>query len=99
MIALVGVGPCFALNALSFGAMLVALRAMDPAALHDPRRAVREPGQLRAAFALRPAHARRCGSRSALMALVGTLSFNFQVLLPLLASFSLARHRRRPTRC
>ena len=85
VIALIGVGPCFGVNALSFGAMLVALGTMNVAALHNPRRAPREPGQLRAAFA----HVR---STPALwiplgaMVLVGTLSFNFQVLLPLLAS-------------
>jgi MFS family permease len=60
VIALVGVGPCFLVNSLSFGAMLVALFRMDPS-LRIPL---------------------------AMMALVGTLSFNFQVLLPLLASFT-----------
>jgi MFS family permease len=33
VIALLGVGPCFLINALSFAAMLVALRAMNPAEL------------------------------------------------------------------
>jgi MFS family permease len=85
MIALIGVGPCFGVNALSFGAMLLALRTMNPALLHTPRRAERERGQLRAALA----HVR---SKPDLwiplgaMVLVGTFSFNFQVLLPLLAS-------------
>ena len=36
LIATVGLEPCFALNALSFGAMIVALRGMDPAALDTP---------------------------------------------------------------
>jgi len=85
VIALIGVGPCFGVNALSFGAMLLALRTMNPELLHNPRRAERERGQLRAALA----HVR---SKPDLwiplgaMVLVGTLSFNFQVLLPLLAS-------------
>jgi MFS family permease len=85
LIALIGVGPCFGVNALSFGAMLLALHTMNPDALHTPRRAVREPGQLRAAFA----HVKAMPSLwipLAAMALVGTLSFNFQVILPLLAS-------------
>ena len=34
-----------------------------------------------------------------MMALVGTVSFNFQVLLPLLAQLHLARHGAPPTRC
>jgi MFS family permease len=88
VIALLGVGTCFLVNACSFAAMLVALRAMDPAALHTPPRlAGRGRGQLRSAL-----HhvARTPGLRIplAMMAVVGTLSFNFQVLLPLLASFT-----------
>jgi MFS family permease len=85
VIALVGVGTCFVLNALSFGAMLVALRAMDVAALHTPQTRERARGELRAAL-------RYVGASPALwiplgmMVVVGTLSFNFQVLLPLLAS-------------
>jgi MFS family permease len=85
LIALIGVGPCFGINALSFGAMLLALRAMNTDALHNPRRAMREPGQLKAAFT----HVKETPSLwipLAAMALVGTLSFNFQVILPLLAS-------------
>ena len=87
VIATAGVGPCFALNAASFAAMLVALRRMDPAALARPRRAPREPGALRAAVryvVATPALA----VPLAMMALVGTLGLNFQVLLPLLARFS-----------
>src|SRR5919106_6564739 len=36
VIALLGVGPCFLLNALSFVAMIVALRTMDQSALRTP---------------------------------------------------------------
>jgi MFS family permease len=88
VIALVGVGPCFLINSLSFGAMIIALRAMDPAQLHaPPAPAERGPGQLR--LALR--YVRRTPELLiplAMMAVVGTLSYNFQVLLPLLASFT-----------
>ena len=51
VIALIGVGPCFGINALSFGAMLLALRAMNPRALHTPppRRARARPAARRAA--------------------------------------------------
>ena len=61
---------------------------MDPAALQTPPRLARRGrGQLRSA--LRHV-ARTPGLRIplAMMAVVGTLSFNFQVLLPLLASFT-----------
>src|SRR3954452_3295473 len=86
-IALLGVAPCFLLNALTFAAMLVALRRMEPGELAAAPVAAREHGQLRAALryvlatpALRVP--------LAMMAVVGTLSFNFQVLLPLLAKFT-----------
>jgi len=85
LIALIGVGPCFGVNALSFGAMLLALRTMNVGALHSPRLAPREGGQLRAALA----HVRGTPALwipLGAMVLVGTLSYNFQVLLPLLAS-------------
>ena len=87
VISLWGVGPCFLLNAASFAAMVVALRGMDPAELADVPRASREKGALRAAL-------RYVRATPALlvpllmMALVGTLSFNFLVVLPLLARFS-----------
>jgi len=74
------------INAISFAAMLVALALIDPAGLHTSKPARREPGQLRSAF-------RHVASTPALrvplaaMALVGTLSFNFQVILPLTARF------------
>jgi MFS family permease len=87
VIALLGVGPCFLVNALSFGAMLVALRRMDPRRLHTPKVADRARGQLRSGLRY---VARTPGLRIplAMMAVVGTLSFNFQILLPLLASLT-----------
>jgi MFS family permease len=87
VIATAGVAPCFALNALTFVAMLVALHGMDPAELATGPAAAREPGQLRSALR----YVRRTPALLiplALMAVVGTLSFNFQVLLPLLARFT-----------
>jgi MFS family permease len=87
VIALLGVAPCFLVNAFTFAAMLVALRRMDPGQLAAGPVAKREDGQLRAALryvlatpALRVP--------LAMMAVIGTLSFNFQVLLPLLARFT-----------
>jgi MFS family permease len=85
VIALAGVGPCFALNALSFAAMLIALQRMDVSELRPSPPALRAPRELRAAL--------RYVSASpglwiplGMMVIVGTLTFNFQVLLPLLAS-------------
>ncbi len=88
VIALAGVGWCFLFNALTFAAMFVALRAMDPAQLDSPPPAPeRGRGQLRSALAyvMRTPELR---IPLAMMALVGLLSFNFQVLLPLLARFT-----------
>jgi MFS family permease len=84
-IALVGVATCFALNAVTFLVMIVALRLLDPAALHTPERVPREPGQLRSGLAY-VARTPALRIPLAMMALVGTVSFNFQVLLPLLAA-------------
>jgi MFS family permease len=85
MIALTGVGTCFAFNALSFVAMLIALAGMNPAQLRTAPPAQRARGDLRAAVR----HVRQAPALwipLAMMAVVGTLSFNFQVLMPLLAS-------------
>jgi MFS family permease len=87
LIATVGVVPCFALNALTFVAMIFALWRMDPERLQAPPVAEREPGAIRAGlrYVLRTPE---LAVPLALMALVGTLGFNFQVVLPLLAKFS-----------
>jgi MFS family permease len=87
LIATVGVVPCFALNALTFLAMILALWRMDPARLHAAPPAKQEKGAIRAGvrYVLRTPELL---VPLALMALVGTLGFNFQVVLPLLAKFS-----------
>jgi len=86
-IAAVGVVPCFALNALTFLAMILALWRMEPERLQAAPVAPRERGAIRAA--LRYVRATpELAVPLALMALVGTLGFNFQVVLPLLARFS-----------
>jgi MFS family permease len=85
VIAFAGVGTCFALNALSFAAMLTALARMDRSQLSAPAPVRRAHGELRAA--LRHVQASPgLWIPLAMMAVVGTLSFNFQVLMPLLAS-------------
>jgi MFS family permease len=86
MITTVGIAPCFLINALSFAGMITALRAMEPEELEPAPAAPPERGALRAAYryvAATPALA----APLAMMALVGTLGFNFQVILPLLARF------------
>jgi MFS family permease len=87
VIALLGVAPCFLVNGLSFFVMLIALRTMDPRALSAPRPVTRQGGELRSALR----YVRRTPELLIpllMMAVVGTVSFNFQVLLPLLADFT-----------
>ena len=86
-IAIAGVGPCFALNSLTFAVMILALWRMDPAELREPPAPSRERGAVRAGLR----YVRRTPALAvplALMALVGTFGLNFQVILPLLARFS-----------
>jgi MFS family permease len=87
VIATWGVAPCFLINAVSFLAMLLALRRMEPRELQAPAPATRRPGAVREALR----YVRGTPELAiplALMAAVGTLAFNFQVLLPLLARFT-----------
>jgi predicted MFS family arabinose efflux permease len=83
LIATVGIGWCFALNALSFVPVLIGLRMMDAASFRS-KPVARAKGQLRAGlrYAMSLDDLR---IPLLLMAVVGTLSFNFAVLLPLLA--------------
>lgn len=83
VIALSGVALCFAINAFSFVAMLIALVRMDPAKLTRP-----EPKRTRGGVrhALRYVRATpELRTPLLLMAVLGTLGFNFQVIIPLLA--------------
>jgi MFS family permease len=87
VIATVGVATCFGVNALSFGAMLVVLARLDRSALLEAPVTARAPGQLREAASVvwRTPELR---TPLALMALVGTLAFNFATVFPLLAKFT-----------
>ena len=75
------------MNAFSFLAMFIALRTMNPRELHTPKPVGAGAGELRSALR----YVRGTPELLiplAMMALVGTISFNFQVLLPLLADFT-----------
>jgi MFS family permease len=87
LIAVWSVEACFLLNAVTFLAMIAALARMEPAELRPAPLSERQPGALRAALR----YVRRTPELSiplGLMAVVGTLTLNFQVLLPLLARFT-----------
>ena len=83
-IAAVGLAPCFAVNALSYVGLIVALACMDTGSLATTPPAGREPGQLRAGFRY---VWRNPALRAPLlvMAVVGTFTYEFQVMLPVLA--------------
>jgi MFS family permease len=88
LIATTGVGVCFLANAASFAAVLLALGRIRVRDLHPAPPARREGGQLRQGLR----YVR--GTPGLLvpllmMALVGTLAYEFQVTLPLLARLSL----------
>jgi MFS family permease len=84
VIALVGTGWCFALNAISFVAVIGALALMDPAQLHRGSPIARGKGQIREGLRyIRDTPELR--SILIMTAVVGTLAINFPVVLPLLA--------------
>jgi predicted MFS family arabinose efflux permease len=84
IIVLVGTGLCFALNALSFVAVIGALLLMDPAKLHRHDPVPRAKGQVREGLRyIRDTPALR--SMLVMTAVVGTLALNYPVVLPLLA--------------
>jgi MFS family permease len=83
--AAIGLTMCFTLNAVSFGAVLISLALMRTADLYPARKIARKKGQVRAGLR----YVR--GTPELLIplimiAVVGTLAWEFQVTLPLMAS-------------
>lgn len=87
LIAGIGLALCFLINALSFIGVIVCLAMMRPSELHHTVSVEPEKGQLRAGFAY---VLRTPVIRGALimMALVGTLTFEFPVTLGMLSKFT-----------
>ena len=90
LIAGVGIGVCFLINAASYAAVVIGLLLMRREDLSSVPRGERGPGQLREGF-------RYVRSRQelwlplALMVVVGALAYNFSVILPILARFTFHR--------
>ena len=84
LISGVGIGWCFMANSASFVAVLIALAMIDPAELHLNERVPKQKGQIREGF-LYVWQDRDLRLTMALMGVVATLSFNWNVVLPLLA--------------
>jgi MFS family permease len=84
LIATVGEGVCFLLNAASFLAVIASLLSLDRSALAPSPPASRGPGQLREGLR----YVRRTPDLAvplAMMALAGMLAYEFQVSLPVMA--------------
>jgi MFS family permease len=88
LIATVGIGPCFLVNAASFVAVLLALFAMRANELHTVPPVPREKGQIRAGLSyvwsvpvLR--------ATLVMMFIIGTFAYEFPVIMPLFATRTL----------
>ncbi len=88
LIATIGIGFCFLVNAASYIAVLIALFAMHSSELFPTPPAKREPGQIRAG--LRYAwQTPSLKSTLLMMLIIGTFAYEFPVILPLFATVTL----------
>ncbi|MGH3745247.1 MAG: MFS transporter, partial [Mycobacteriales bacterium] len=84
VIGVAGSGPCFLVNAVSFAAVVYSLVTMDSSQLQPTTRTVRAKGQLREGVS----YVRRTPQLLVplvMMALIGCLSYEFTVTLPVVA--------------
>ena len=84
LIATVGVGVCFLLNAASFIAVVASLLTLNVSLLQRSKPAGRSRGQLREGFSY-VRHNRLLWVPLVMMAMVGMLTYEFQVSIPVLA--------------
>ncbi|HWF52351.1 MAG TPA: MFS transporter [Solirubrobacteraceae bacterium] len=85
LIATVGDGVCFLVNAASFVAVVASLATMDGRALNPTPPTPRERGQLREGLRYVRSH-RELAVPLLMMGVVGCLTYEFQVSLPVMAS-------------
>lgn len=85
VIEVVGLVPCFLLNAASYAAVVVALLAMDVSRLRPAPRVPRAKGQTRAGLRYVWSEP-RLRTPLLMMAVIGTLGLNAQVVIPLIAT-------------
>ncbi|MGH3743508.1 MAG: MFS transporter, partial [Mycobacteriales bacterium] len=84
LIATVGAGPCFLINGVSFAAVVYSLCTMDTAQLEPTKPTGRAKGQLREGIAY-VRHTPALLIPLLMMALVGCLTYEFSVTLPVFA--------------
>jgi len=87
LIATVGLAPCFFINGISYLGCIVALVLMRPGELTQVEPRPREKGQLREGFRYVWANP-ALRTPLLLMAAVGTLTYEFQISLPLVARYT-----------
>ncbi len=86
LIVWVGLAPLFLLNALSYAGTMVALLMINSSLLHRAPLVARAKGQLRQGFRYVWGHT-ELRTVLLILALVGTMAYEWQVSLPLLAEF------------
>ncbi len=87
LIATIGLAPCFFVNALSYVAVVIMLLVMRASELHPAIRLARARGQITAG--LRYVWANPVlRDVLVIMAIIGTLTYEFQVSLPMIAEFT-----------
>jgi MFS family permease len=84
LIAGVGIGPCFLVNALTFIPITIALMVMRKDELQTPDIVERSAGQIKEGLRY-VASVPILKTLLIMMAVIGTLQYNFQVILPVLA--------------
>lgn len=83
----IGLGPCFLINALTYIPVLITLQMIDKKQLHTAPAIKQEKNQLQVGF--RYIRSTPVLAITLVMAcIIGTLTFNFSVLLPLFAQFT-----------
>jgi len=87
LIAAVGLAPCFIINGVSYVAVVIMLSMMRASELHITPPVPRAKGQLQEGFKY-VVSTPILGSTLLMMAIIGTLTFEFQVSLPLIAQFT-----------
>jgi MFS family permease len=86
-IAVIGVGPCFLVNAGSYVAVIAALMVMDRRAIQPKIVTPRAKGQVREGLRY-VWHTPAMRTPLLMMALIGTLAYEFQVILPVMAKYT-----------
>lgn len=86
LISTVGLAPCFIINAISYIPVLYMLYIMNAREFHVPSLAPREKGQLKKGL-IYVWHTPMLRDTLIMMAIIGTLTYEFTVTLPLLSQF------------